>query len=75
MTVENNGKTLQIKNVQLNDEGSYVCVAANGVGTPATHSVSLQVYGKLPTSSNNYNGCFYRINISQQKTSKMSAIN
>ena len=44
--VENNGKVLRIKDVQLTDQGTYVCVAANGVGSPVSQYVRLQVYGE-----------------------------
>ena len=46
VVVENNGKILRIKNARLDDEGSYVCVADNGVGNPVSQAVHLEVYGK-----------------------------
>ena len=46
MQYDNYGKTLRIREVGFNDEGSYDCDATNGVGTPLSHSVQLKVFGK-----------------------------
>ncbi|XP_063975708.1 neuroglian-like isoform X2 [Diachasmimorpha longicaudata] len=39
----NYGKSLIIKHVNFDDEGSYSCEAFNGVGKPGTHSIDLKV--------------------------------
>ncbi|XP_066590095.1 neuroglian isoform X2 [Prorops nasuta] len=39
----NYGKSLLIKHVNFNDEGSYTCEASNGVGDAKSYSINLQV--------------------------------
>lgn len=45
-TYTNYGKTLQIKSVDFDDAGTYECVGSNGVGTPITHAMTIDVHGK-----------------------------
>ena len=47
MQYDNHGKTLRIREVGFDDEGSYDCDATNDVGTPVSHSVQLKVLGKM----------------------------
>jgi len=42
----NYGKSLVIKHVNFEDEGTYSCEASNGVGSAKSYSISLQVQGK-----------------------------
>ncbi|KAK2722794.1 hypothetical protein QYM36_003103 [Artemia franciscana] len=42
----NYGKTLVIKSVDFEDEGSYECGASNGVGSPKSYSITLEVQAK-----------------------------
>ncbi|XP_014473407.1 PREDICTED: neuroglian isoform X2 [Dinoponera quadriceps] len=39
----NYGKSLIIKHVNFDDQGTYTCEASNGVGSAKTHSINLQV--------------------------------
>lgn len=41
---------LQIVQLHRTDSGIYVCVADNGLGTPVSREVELQVSGKIPIS-------------------------
>lgn len=42
-TYKDYGKTLLIRNVDFDDEGTYECVGSNGVGTPITHAMTITV--------------------------------
>ena len=43
MTFDNYGKTLIIKNVDFEDEGSYNCEARNGRGISKSYDIYLKV--------------------------------
>lgn len=43
----NYGKSLIIKSVDFNDNGTYTCGVSNGVGTAKSYSVNLRVLGKF----------------------------
>jgi len=43
ITQGNYGKSLIIKHVNFEDEGTYTCEASNGVGTAQSYSINLQV--------------------------------
>ncbi|CAH0765981.1 unnamed protein product [Diatraea saccharalis] len=43
ITQDNYGKTLVIKYPGYEDEGTYTCEASNGVGTPKTYSIQLNI--------------------------------
>ncbi|XP_046752371.1 neuroglian-like [Diprion similis] len=43
MTVRNDGKSLFIRHVVFEDEGTYTCNVSNGVGDPKSYSINLQV--------------------------------
>jgi len=45
------GKSLIIKHVTFEDQGSYTCEASNGVGSAQTYSINLQVQGESQTRS------------------------
>lgn len=47
VTQGNFGKSLIIKAVQFEDQGSYTCEASNGVGEAKSYSIDLRVMGKL----------------------------
>ncbi|XP_073957141.1 neuroglian-like [Choristoneura fumiferana] len=46
LTQDNYGKTLVIRRVGYDDQGSYTCEVSNGVGTAQTYSINLQI--KVP---------------------------
>lgn len=43
-TYLNYGKTLQIRNVDFNDAGTFECVGSNGVGVPQSHAMDVAVH-------------------------------
>lgn len=43
ITQDHYGKSLVIKHVSFDDEGTYVCTASNGVGSAQTYSIDLKV--------------------------------
>lgn len=45
LTQDNYGKTLVIRRVGYDDQGSYTCEVSNGVGTAQTYSINLQIKG------------------------------
>ena len=38
------GKTLALKNIQIQSAGNYLCIADNTVRPPATHSIEVRVF-------------------------------
>ena len=45
ITTQNSGATLVFSSVQLSNAGSYQCTASNGVGSPASATVTLSING------------------------------
>jgi neuronal cell adhesion molecule len=45
LSQNNYGKSLVIKHVSFQDEGTYSCEASNGVGTAKSYSINLSVQG------------------------------
>lgn len=45
ITYTNYGKTLKIRRVDFQDEGTYECTASNGVGTPQSQTMAVTVQG------------------------------
>lgn len=58
VTYTNYGKTLKIRKADFQDEGTYVCTASNGVGTPKSQSmaVTVQAAPYWINAPNNTNG-------------------
>lgn len=42
----NYGKSLLIRKVKFEDKGKYTCEVSNGVGTPKSYNIELDVMGK-----------------------------
>ena len=47
VTQGNYGKSLLIKVVDFEDEGTYTCTISNGVGEPKSSSIKLSILGKF----------------------------
>ena len=53
ITLQNSGRTLVFNPVQVANAGSYQCTANNGVGNPASATITLTINGE------NMNGTFF----------------
>lgn len=47
MSRENYGKSLLIRRVKFEDRGNYTCEVSNGVGSPQSYNIELDVMGKI----------------------------
>lgn len=50
VTQGNYGKSLKIKAVDFNDNGTYTCEVSNGVGSAKSYSINLKIRGEVNNS-------------------------